>query len=75
MVSDASGRGDPAEYMATVPRWHGMVDANAMDAMEVVGVRFAIVHTRRHVMFAATTPLRRGVGDCCADLSQKKILR
>jgi hypothetical protein len=52
-----------------------MVDANAMDAMEVVGVRFAIVHTRRHVMFAATTPLRRGVGDCCADLSQKKNLR
>jgi len=28
-----------------------MVDANAMDAVEVVGLRFAIVHTR-HVMFA-----------------------
>jgi hypothetical protein len=30
-----SGRGDPAEYMATVS--HGMVDANATNAMEVVG--------------------------------------
>ena len=51
-----------------------MVDANAMDAVEVVGVRFAIVHTRRHVMF--TPPLRSVEAwvsrDSCADLSQKK---
>jgi hypothetical protein len=61
MVSDASGRGDAAEYMATVPRWHGMVDANAMDGVEVVGSEVCISYT--HVVMSwsrHSAPLRRG---------------